>query len=516
LYIDGERRGGYIKDTVTGQDLWDLQAWGGRLGVDADVTDAWKIQTRVTSRREDSAAPAFDSFDSRFVVAGLPAALVDVDPWRIKSPTRYSGERRLTVASVRNTFDLTSSVQHVALSGYTNARFDNLYDTLGALIPYPIHALATSNSFSQELNLTGKTGPWDWIGGLYYFTQYYTLASDSDATNLGLPVSETRQHARQESISAFTDVTYNITDSTHVFGGVRAQHEKVRQRLVISDVAPDGSAIVRCPPGGGDPEQQLEDNAVTGRLGARHDVATDAMVYVQASRGYKAPGFSQSNCNNPFKRETVNALEVGFKSTFWDSRASFDVAAFFNDVQNLQLELAAPTGIPVVNAPRAHVYGAEFAFNITPLRALRVDATLSLLHARYTQAFLGDANLSPLLTAQDVDGNRLDNAPDYSGSLGVEYAFGLGRFGSLTPRADLYATSKYNLREVTEPWTVQGGYVSENFFLTYRSTAEHYQVRAWIKNASDQNILGGVLGFGGVLGSYLPPRTFGMDVTAKF
>jgi iron complex outermembrane receptor protein len=145
-----------------------------------------------------------------------------------------------------------------------------------------------------------------------------------------------------------------------------------------------------------------------------------------------------------------------------------------------------------------------------------MDANLSLLHARYTKSFPGDGLLSPTLTPQDIKGHRLNNAPDVSGYAGAEYELGLGTAGSLTARGEMNFTSEYNLREVNFPWTIQEGNVTGNAYLTYRTADERYSVRGWVKNIGNKAILGGVLGFGGVIGSYQPPRTYGVEVGAKF
>ncbi|WP_103727844.1 TonB-dependent receptor domain-containing protein [Novosphingobium sp. HII-3] len=178
--------------------------------------------------------------------------------------------------------------------------------------------------------------------------------------------------------------------------------------------------------------------------------------------------------------------------------------------------MVSPLGVPVVNVPKAEIYGAEFQLAVNPVDALRIDANLSLLHARYTESFLGDPLLDPALTPQDIKGHRLNNAPDVSGYLGIEYEIGLGRAGTLTPRGEMTATSDYNLREVNYPWTIQDGYVNGNAYVTWRDNSETLFVRGWIKNIADKAILGGVLGFGGANGSFAPPRTYGIEIGANF
>ncbi|WP_103727480.1 TonB-dependent receptor [Novosphingobium sp. HII-3] len=521
LFIEREYRDGYVRNVFTGQDLNDLQAFGGRFSIDAEPLQGWSVKARLSHREERSAGPAFDSFDPSFPILsafGLPVAFLqpDFDPYRVNSPTRYSGYRRLRVGSVTNTIDIADGLVLKSITGFTNARFNNTYDTLGTLLAYPISALAKSKTFSQELSLNGTSSKIDWVLGAYYFRQRYTLDNTSSPPPALGPTSRNDQAALQESASAFGDVTVLLGARTHLFGGLRFSRETVNQRLRIFDQTPAGE-VLRCPGAGIDPEQKVRDDHVTGRLGIRQEVSDDVNVYVQGAHGYKGPSFSQSQCQNGYAPETVNSLEAGLKSRFWDRRLTLNISIFYNDIKDLQLEIVSPLGIVVDNVPKARIYGAEVALNVRPVDALRFDANVSLLNARYNSDYLGDANLSPNLTPQNVRGNRLNNAPDLSGLVGAEYDLNLGQdAGLLTFRGELNFTSQYNLREVSYPWTVQEGYTTQNAFITYRTADERLTLRGWVKNIGNKAILGGVLGFGGALGSFLPPRTYGVELIGKF
>lgn len=520
FFVEREKRNGYVRNVSTGQDLNDLDAYGGRVSLDVDLTDSWTVEGRLSTRVENSAGPAFDSFDPNFPILsafGVPVSVLqpDFDPYRVNSPMIYSGRRRFTLGSLINSIEVSDDITLKSTTGFTNARFNNTFDTLGAALPYPISALATSQSFSQELALNGSTPAIDWVLGAYYFRQRYTLDNlSSPPAGLG-PIARNDQTALQQSMSLFGDVTVRLGERTHLFGGARISREKVNQTLLIFDQTPGGE-VLRCPPVGVDADQRLRDDHVTGRLGVRQEVSDDVNVYVQAAHGYKAPSFSQSQCQNQYKPETVNALEAGVKTRLLDGRATFNVSAFFNDIKDLQLEVVSPLGIVVDNVPKAQIYGMEASLNVEPAEGFRIDATLSWLHARYKSDYFGDANLSPTLTSQNARGNRLNNAPDLSGFLGAEYELPLSDSSSLTARGELVLTSKYNLREVTYPWTVQDGYVLENAYLTYKMDDGRLSLRGWIKNISNKAVLGGVLGFGGALGSYLPPRTYGVELIGKF
>ncbi len=85
--------------------------------------------------------------------------------------------------------------------------------------------------------------------------------------------------------------------------------------------------------------------------------------------------------NRQFKSEEVLSCEAGYRTEF-ANRASIDIATYYNDYRNLRV-LSVPTpsvtGIDsyLVNAMRGHSYGAELAFDWTPLEWLRLQAAYS-------------------------------------------------------------------------------------------------------------------------------------------
>jgi iron complex outermembrane receptor protein len=513
LYVEGEDRDGYVKDTISGQDLEDKHSLGVRAAVDGSVTDSWATELRYTHARERAAQPVNDGYYPSYTI--VPAFLMDLDPYRVSTPTRYSGSRQLDLVSWRNTFDLTERLQVVASSGYSKYSNSNTFDVFGSLLSVPEMVGTSTNSFSQELLLKGNSDDLNWLVGAYYFRRHEDNDSHADFTNLyGFSsITLITQESVQTSASLFADATYKVAPHTSIFAGARELREKLHQDLYTASVA-NGTTLVQCSPET-DP-QQVTQNALTGRLGVQHDVAEDAMIYGQYSRGYKAPGFSQSACHNAYDKETVDALEAGLKSEFLGHRLRFNLSAFYDTIEGLQIEIANPLGIPSVNVPRSRVYGMEIETGFKATTRLTLDASVSLLHARYVRLFNQDANLGvPLGT--DLSGVRLNNAPDFSGTFGAGYRMPIGSNASLTARGDVYVTTKYNVREVNEPYTIQEGYTQTTLSLTYRSSDDAgYYVRGYGKNLENKAILAGVIAFGGVEGTFQPPRTYGVEAGCKF
>jgi iron complex outermembrane receptor protein len=513
LYAEGEDRDGYITNTVTGQSLEDKRSLGVRGALDGSVTGWWTTELRYTHARERAAQPVTDGYYASYTI--VPVSLMDLDPYRVSTPTRYSGTRQLDLVSWRNSFDLSERLQLVALSGYSKFSNENTFDVFGSLLPVPETVGTSTDSLSQELLLKGDGDRLSWLVGAYYFRRHETNHSFADFSNLYGFSSLTviAQKSVQSSASLFGDATYAIAPHTKVFAGARELREKLHQDLYTAGVV-NGATVVQCSPET-DPESVAQ-NALTGRLGVQQDVAEDAMIYGQYSRGYKAPGFSQSACRNAYGKETVDALETGLKSEFLGRRLRFNVSAFYNSIKGLQIEIANPLGIPSVNVPLSRVYGMEIETSLKPDTRLTLDASISLLHARYIRLSNQDTNLGVPLGAS-LSGVHLNNAPNFSGTFGAGYRIPVGSAASLTARGDVYVTTKYNLREVNEPYTIQGGYTQTSLSLTYRSSDDTgYYVRGYGKNLENKAVLAGVIAFGGVEGTFQPPRTFGVEAGYKF
>lgn len=520
-----ENRAGYITNVATGQEVDDLQAFGARLALDADLSDTWQSQLTLSYRDESFAGPVYDSFDANFAVPPVPepflSQIIALDPREVNSPVLYDSSKDLIIASLRNTFELSSNLQLVSLTGYSEFNESGRFDGIGSLLldgnglplGVPLDRTASSEAISQEFNLVGNGDRLEWLAGAFYYSEDIKNDSVTDLGAVtpppfgplpaGIALNIVDQASEKSGYSVFADGTYSLTDRTRIFGGARWLREELDQRLTTVGVC-DGSIT----------PQSFSDEALTGRVGLQHDVHEGVMVYGQYSRGYKVGGFSQSTCNNPYGSETIDAFEIGLKSDLLQNRLRFNAAVFHYDSKNLQLEQATPTGIPVVNAPRASVLGADFEMNALLSDALSVDATLSLLDSQYDE-FINTDPLLGALPGADLSGIALNYAPAYSFNIGANWTMAGPFGGDITLRGEVYSTDDYNLREFDFPWTIQKGYTTYNAYATFVSADETYRINAFLKNGTDKDIRGGVLGFGGAIGSFQPPRVYGVELSMK-
>jgi iron complex outermembrane receptor protein len=107
-------------------------------------------------------------------------------------------------------------------------------------------------------------------------------------------------------------------------------------------------------------------SAVTGTAGLEWDPSSDLLAYLKYSRGYKAGGFNAGAtlATDPeVGPETLDDFEGGIKKTF-DQRLTIDLAAFYYNYNNMQIELgelgaAGTTSFFLQGLPQVHNWGVE-------------------------------------------------------------------------------------------------------------------------------------------------------------
>jgi iron complex outermembrane receptor protein len=515
IFLASEDRDGYVLNLANRQRLDDLHRLSARGALDADITGFWRAELRVTYGHELEHGPVYKPTDPR--ADDLPPGTrVSFNPFVVDTPTGYLDIAKVALGSLRNIWSI-GDFTLTSLTGYT--WFDNrgISDSLGTTPPEPTNRKLEDHTFSEELNLSGQTGKLKWLTGLYYLRDRFIQNQIIDiSTTLGLPLNSFVPHIsaadNHRSYSAFADGTLDVTDRLRIFSGARVLHEQVDQDL--SFILPGTPPTALCEPVSA-PEHLSATNG-TGRAGLQYDVLPDSMAYAQYSHGYKAGGFSTSTCFNEFKPERVDALEVGLKNELLDHRLRLNVDAYYNDIHDLQIQQSTSTGLPIVNAPKSHVFGAELDTLFVVTRWLSLDAAGSFMSSRYDEFINGDTSLDPThgqLTPGGLSlrGIHLSYAPAASATVGAEYGFPVSE-GVLRLRGETYVTSRYNVREFNLPWTQQSGYALFNTYLSYTWPGGRYSLRLAGKNLSNRVVLGGVGGNSGTaLGTYLTPRTYSME-----
>jgi iron complex outermembrane receptor protein len=437
--------------------------------------------------------------------------------------------------SATTTWDMTDNVSLKHIVAYQNYKNDMNIDYDGSAVD----ALSTrqvfeSRTIQSELDLS--VAMFDdrltSIYGVYYFNDDLSTASRSTlgygfgAANLLQPLNLTFPFSQKaRSFAFFTDQTFKVTDRFRLIGGLRFNRDrKSAERSGQVDEFGPGSICATT-------AAEREWNSLTPKVGAQFDATETIMLYGQWQKGFKSGGFPANSCSPGYDPEKIKGPEIGIKSDLFDRRLRLNIAAYYYDYENLQVQkVDANSNFFVQNAAAARIKGIEFSAQGLISDAFRVDMSGNLQSAKYTNfvncntaAFLGactGADPRPAAAQlQNVAGNPLNRAPSYTLNVGAEYTVAIGNFGDLLFRGESYWSGSVQFDEFKTRSLTQSAYSVQNAYVTFTPTSDRYQVRAFIKNLTDEKykvsgLYAAYISSGG--GNWAAPRTFGGEVTVKF
>jgi len=282
-----------------------------------------------------------------------------------------------------------------------------------------------------------------------------------------------------------------------------------------------------CPPGAfapfvSDPQGDSWDR-LTGRFVFEYRPADELMFYAAVAKGYKSGGSLGANPlrDNIYDPEDIWAFEVGAKTRWFENRLQANVAAYFNDYDDLQVFILTGFGALIENAATAKVGGIELELVAAPFDGLQFDSTVAWNHAEYSKYTSADPVPAGLggATTTDQSGNRLNRTPEWSLSLGGQYAIELGA-STLTPRFDWHYQSEaffrpYELDRDRAPawdqWNVRVRWDAPPM------DAGQFNVELYMTNVEDNDhIMNLSVGAGSELfpeqGNLHPPRLYGFKI----
>ena len=374
-----------------------------------------------------------------------------------------------------------------------------------------------SEQFSQEFVLSGEAGSVDWLTGVYYLTedvdQDLSLVFFRDFSPAGgSRVSDDSQELT--SMAVFGSGTWNINDLTRLTAGLRySQDEKdfdYNASFVLGPLSPaPGFAQPLCVDSFDDDWDDL-----TWDLTLERDLTEDTFSYVKVNTGYKAGGFDAFACGLTFDQEEITSYEIGYKGTFRDGTITLSTSAFYYDYTDLQVSQVftdPATGAPVVqtvNAAEAEVYGIDLEFRALFSDSWSADIALSWVPtAEYDDFSRVDEKDYRVFTRTgvadplDLSGNRLNRAPEYSGTAGLNFNTELGGDWRMDARLELYFVDDIAFSPFDRPnaynvsigvagpeqkdTNIQEGYELLNLYLSVHY-GENWTVRAYAKNLTDE------------------------------
>jgi iron complex outermembrane receptor protein len=252
----------------------------------------------------------------------------------------------------------------------------------------------------------------------------------------------------------------------------------------------------------------------------------DSLIYLTASKGYKAGSYNLSNLANvgPVDPEKVKAVELGIKSEI-ANMARLEAALFRYDYKDLQVSFIPSNNNPteLANAADSKISGLDVSALVQPIDALKITGGFSwLFEAEYDNFPGGTAYIdnapAPGFTVVpgDFSGNRMAHAPKLSGNVGATYTWTLPA-GTLAANANVHYRSKQYFSPQNLDSVANDEVTLLSAKLVYTSPDEHWTVSAWGQNLTDKHYYSGILQTTlGTIGIYALPRTYGINIGYKW
>ncbi len=524
--------------------------WGKNLTTGSDVGKSWHwgVRSKAVWTPTDTAKLTFageytklsdDTFNLRHIAQGAlglspqPGVLPPVEPPPgdgFNTTTDYPNhtKMRLYGGSLTAEFDLDWATL-TSISALRDMANDSAVDPDNG--PYPLIGISLdieTSSYQQEFRLaSSETEPLSWQGGVFYL--HSTAQVDPQVTEglillgqSGGMVAGTNDFVKQttESIASFGEITYALTPSTRVTTGLRYTHDK--SSLSGVQVPIPGPAAP-----GPLPENTRRDSTtdkeMTYRLALRQEITENINIYASYNRGFKSGLYSLNAYPwNPVKPQTIDAFEVGLKSTLLDNRLRLNLAAFHYQIDDYQVRAVTGFGQQtLLNAASVDVDGFEIEFEAVPLDGLSLFGSATYLKSEFASfpnaptvapnpPFVGGgANL-----VASAKGNDTPLAPRFAGSLGGSYTMPAGPAGEVR----LSANYSYNDGYYFEPDNrmKQPSYSLVNASVAYNAY-RNWGVELWGRNLTDKRHYiqksGSALGDTAVRAA---PRTYGINLSYSF
>ena len=402
-----------------------------------------------------------------FTLADLKVTY-DFGPATLTSVTSYTHRNVLVL---RDATQLTGSVTFDAFGDAFTPT-----NPAGVRTNSPLYDRTHLNVISQEVRLASNDKRViDWlVGGFFQRTgrRYgqslptpgYDALNASFANGLGtdplappdMPFwSDISYSLRQ--YAAFGEATWHASGQLSVTAGLR--YYKYDEDRVLNFHGVFSSPT----PAGGVPGS-VSSSGASPRLILSYKLLEDAQIYAQASRGFRLGGINDP-INLPLCSPTDKVIfggygtwrdeklwdyELGMKSQWLDRRLTVNVAAFYEDITNLQATATAGTCSSrlVINVPTARSEGIEAELFFRPNAIWDFGASATVLDAKLTSSVVSSLGVVGGL----ADGNRLPTAPKlqavaYAGFT-IPFRASTDVFGNVTVQ---YVGSSYSQFENEEP-----------------------------------------------------------------
>ncbi len=376
-----------------------------------------------------------------------------------------------------------------------------------------------ANPVKEPISL-GNNAELSWQAGVFGFKQDYDQSATylTDLTYVNLFDPSTPSSLRSASNSQFQDwgggcyvqSTLRLFQKWDLAAGLRFDHESKTADMVTNDTAYYGAL------GPFQTPLSLHSTRDYDRLTPQASLTflsrEYASTYFAFSSGYKAGGFNtgartSSGAPVSYKEETSRTYELGLKGNSASSSLRYDLAVFYTDWQQLQLNIPSYR-YGVTNAGDAQAFGVEGSVKYRLTQNWEVFGSAGWEQTRFLAGSReGTTNIA---------GNRLPTVPQHTAALGTQVTIDVGSGWQTYARAEVQNTGGLKYDPVNGDG--QDSYSTVNMRVGIKN--KRVFIEGYANNAFNEKYV--PLAFKNPVNSteYIgesgAPATFGMRVGVKF
>jgi iron complex outermembrane receptor protein len=248
-------------------------------------------------------------------------------------------------------------------------------------------------------------------------------------------------------------------------------------------------------------------DSFTPRVTVSYAPNDDTNYFVSVAQGNKPGNFNSNVPTDPatglpdesfraVEEEDATTLEIGYKASLMDGRATFNAAAYFTDITDQQLTtvIELPDGNTasiLQNVGKSEVLGLELEYNVRVSESLRLAATYAYVNSEYKENISADqadllgsnGTFEDIQRLGSVAGNTQPRSPEHMASLFMRWDRELQNDRNFyVSGTAAYESSKFNqehnLMENGDR-TIVG--------LTLGLEADRWDANLWVKNLFDDD-----------------------------
>jgi iron complex outermembrane receptor protein len=385
LYNDMD---GFVTNLATGKEIDGRKTLAGRLQLVITPSEPWTIRLTASSESyDDGFTPTYNpnsnnprSDTGPFKVRRDVPGYVNTDVNTYALSADFSGEHLSfsSVTAFRNweqdlqqDFDFTDEPTHNPLTSF--------FPTVGVSRP-------DVEQISQEIRFGSNdlTGSYQWAFGAYYSDRdldnvsgaiYTDGIYDSTGNYYPGPFPDyTTSTLSDEDTALYWQSSYTIESGLTLTGGLRYQNSD--RSINRSDSSNSVSS-----------SDDWDD--VLPKLGASYSLSETDTLYASVGKGFQSGGFNfYGGAPESAQYDSAESwnYELGWSSSWNDSRVHTRVAAFYSDFENYQvyrLNPVNPTQAYMVNAEEANSYGLELEAEAQVNETLTLSAAVGMVNAKF-------------------------------------------------------------------------------------------------------------------------------------